>query len=324
MSGVDGDTEAASETVKQRVTERLRRDLGPLIEGALNDPKTTDILLNADGKLWLKRLGEPSRVIGEIKAWRAMSAIKTLAGLLGKTVGAKEPILDGELPFGNERFAGQIPPVVSSPCFAIRKPAIKVFPLNSYVDLAIMSQAQCDVIKEAVREHKNILVIGGTGSGKTTLINAIIQQMVDNAPDERVFIIEDTGEIQCAAINCVQYHTTLEVSMTDLLKTTLRMLPDRIIVGEVRGAEALDLLDSWNTGHDGGAGTLHANNPESALQRLKSLITRNKHAPSDIEPLIAQAVHVIVHIGRTPEGRRVEGILEILGYENGNYITRKL
>ena len=311
-----------SETVKKRVTERLRRDFGPIVEGALNDPKTTDLLLNADGKLWLKRLGEPSRVIGEMESWRATSAMKTLAGLLGKTIGAKEPILDGELPFGNERFAGQLPPVVSSPCFAIRKPAVAVFPLDSYVELGIMTQAQCDAIKKAVREHKNILVVGGTGSGKTTLINAIIQAMVDSDPDERVFIIEDTGEIQCAAINCVQYHTTLEVSMTDLLKTTLRMLPDRIIVGEVRGAEALDLLDAWNTGHSGGAGTLHANSTDSALQRLKSLITRNKHAPTDIEPLIAEAVDVVVHISRTPEGRRVEGILEILGYENGNYTTR--
>lgn len=315
---------ADQETVKKRVTERLRRDLGPLVEGALNDPKTTDILLNADGQLWLKRLGEPTRVIGTMEAWRATSVIKTLAGLLGKTVGAKEPILDGELPFGNERFAGQLPPVVSSPCFAIRKPAITVFPLDSYVEQGIMTQTQCDAIKKAVRDHKNILVVGGTGSGKTTLINAVIQEMVDNDPNERVFIIEDTGEIQCSAINCVQYHTTLEVSMTDLLKTTLRMLPDRIIVGEVRGSEALDLLDSWNTGHDGGAGTLHANSAESALQRLKSLVTRNKHAPSDIEPLIAEAVHVIVQINRKSEVRRVEAILEIVGYENGNYITNTL
>jgi len=320
MSEQNGD----QETVKKRITERLRRDLGPLVEGALNDPKTTDILLNADGQLWLKRLGEPTRVIGTMEAWRATSVIKTLAGLLGKTVGAKEPILDGELPFGNERFAGQLPPVVSSPCFAIRKPAITVFPLDSYVEQGIMTQAQCDAIKKAVRDHKNILVVGGTGSGKTTLINAVIQEMVDNDPNERVFIIEDTGEIQCSAINCVQYHTTLEVSMTDLLKTTLRMLPDRIIVGEVRGSEALDLLDSWNTGHDGGAGTLHANSAESALQRLKSLVTRNKHAPTDIEPLIAEAVHVIVQINRKSEVRRVEAILEIVGYENGNYITNTL
>lgn len=312
------------DTVKKRVTERLRRDFGPVVMGALGDARTTDILLNADGKLWLKRLGEPSRVVGTMNASNATSAIMTLAGLLGKTVGGKEPILDGELPFGNERFSGQLPPIVSSPCFAIRKPAIKIIPLNSYVEQGIMTQAQCDAIKKAVREHKNILVVGGTGTGKTTLINAIIQEMVDNDPNERVFIIEDTGEIQCAAINSIQYHTSDEVSMTALLKTTLRMLPDRIIVGEVRGAEALDLLDAWNTGHDGGAGTLHANTAESALQRLKSLVTRNKEAPTDIEPLIAEAVHVIVQINRKLEVRKVKGIIQILGYENGKYTTCKL
>ncbi|MCK9709836.1 P-type conjugative transfer ATPase TrbB [Pseudomonas syringae] len=321
MSKHDEESEGQSDTYRKRITERLRRDLGDVIMGALKDARTTDVLVNADGKVWLKRLGEASHVIGRIDSFRATSAMKTLSGLLGKTISAKAPILDGELPFLGERFAGQLPPVVSAPCFAIRKKAIKVFPLDAYVDQGIMSLAQCNTIKKAVREHKNILVVGGTGSGKTTLINAIIQAMVDCDPNERVFIIEDTGEIQCVAENCVQYHTTAEVSMTDLLKTTLRMLPDRIIVGEVRGAEALDLLDSWNTGHDGGAGTLHANTVDSALSRLRSLVTRNKDAPSDIEPLIAEAVNVIVHIRRTPEGRKVEGIIEILGYENGKYTT---
>ncbi|MDP5168582.1 P-type conjugative transfer ATPase TrbB (plasmid) [Pseudomonas syringae pv. aptata str. DSM 50252] len=324
MTEPDENSDAQLDTYRKRNTERLRRDLGDEIMGALNDAKTTDILVNADGKIWLKRLGEPSRVIGRIEPWRATSAMKTLAGLLGKTISGRQPILDGELPFRGERFAGQLPPVVSAPCFAIRKKAIKVFPLDAYVEQGIMTQAQCDTIKKAVQDHKNILVVGGTGSGKTTLINAIIQAMVDFDPNERIFIIEDTGEIQCVAVNCVQYHTTEEVDMTGLLRTTLRMLPDRIIVGEVRGGEALDLLDSWNTGHDGGAGTLHANDVDSALSRFRSLVTRNKDAPSDIEPLIAEAVNVIVHIRRTPEGRKVEGIIEILGYENGKYITNAI
>lgn len=123
---------------------------------------------------------------------------------------------------------------------------------------------------------------GGTGSGKTTLINAIIHEMILINPDERIFILEDTGEIQCTAQNFVQYHTTLDVDMTQLLKTTLRMRPDRILVGEVRGAEALDLLDAWNTGHEGGAATLHANDALSGLTRLESLISRNNHAPAAI------------------------------------------
>ncbi|UJO99285.1 MAG: Flp pilus assembly complex ATPase component TadA, partial [Nitrosomonas sp.] len=177
---------------------------------------------------------------------------------------------------------------------------------------------------DAVRKHRNILVIGGTGSGKTTLINAIINEMVLCDPDERIFILEDTGEIQCAAENFVQYHTTLDVDMTQLLKTTLRMRPDRILVGEVRGPEALDLLDAWNTGHEGGAATLHANDALSGLTRLESLISRNLLAPKEIMPLIAEAVDMVVHITRTPHGRKIQQIIEVQGFKRGSYQIKKL
>jgi type IV secretion system protein VirB11 len=311
-------------TVKDRAREKLRRDLGGVIEQALNDPKTIEIMLNADGRLWQERLGETMHCIGSISHARAESIIKTIAGFHGKEVTRFKPMLEGELPLDGSRFAGQLPPVVSSPTFAIRKKAISVFTLDEYVQSDIMTAAQCVVIKKAVSNHRNILVIGGTGSGKTTLVNAIINEMVRCAPEERVFIIEDTGEIQCSAQNCVQYHTTLDVSMTQLLKTTLRMRPDRILVGEVRGSEALDLLDAWNTGHEGGAATLHANNALAGLHRLKSLITRNQAAPTEIEPLIGEAVHCVVHIARTPQGRKVEEIITVNGFKNGQYQIEKL
>lgn len=311
-------------SVKDRAKEKLKRDLGELIEGALNDPKTVEIMLNSDGRLWQERLGETMRCIGSITEARAESIIKTVAGFHGKEVTRYKPLLEGELPLDGSRFAGQLPPVVSSPTFAIRKKALSVFSLNQYVESGIMTEAQCEVIEQAVVAHRNILVIGGTGSGKTTLVNAIINEMVIHAPEERIFIIEDTGEIQCAAKNCVQYHTTLDVNMTQLLKTTLRMRPDRILVGEVRGSEALDLLDAWNTGHEGGAATLHANNALSGLHRLKSLITRNPSAPTEIEPLIGETVHCVVHIARTPQGRRVEEIISVKGYENGHYNIEQL
>lgn len=311
-------------SVKDRAKVKLKRDLGELIEGALNDPKTVEIMLNSDGRLWQERLGETMRCIGSITEARAESIIKTVAAFHGKEVTRYKPLLEGELPLDGSRFAGQIPPVVSSPTFAIRKKALAVFTLNHYVESGIMTEAQCEVIEQMVVAHRNILVIGGTGSGKTTLVNSIINEMVIHAPEERIFIIEDTGEIQCAAKNCVQYHTTLDVSMTQLLKTTLRMRPDRILVGEVRGSEALDLLDAWNTGHEGGAATLHANNCLAGLHRLKSLITRNPAAPTEIEPLIGETVHCVVHIARTPQGRRVEEIISVNGYENGHYNIEQL
>lgn len=311
-------------SIKERAKKKLERDMGVDLLAALNDPKTVEVMLNADGRLWQERLGERMHCIGTMRIAQAQAIIETVAGFHGKEVTRQKPILEGELPLDGSRFAGQLPPIVPAPCFAIRKKAIAIFTLDQYVENGIMTPEQKEAIVEAVAKHKNILVIGGTGSGKTTLVNAIINQMVINDPTERVFIIEDTGEIQCAAENYVQYHTSMDVSMTALLKTTLRMRPDRILVGEVRGPEALDLLDAWNTGHEGGAATLHANNASAGLARLRSLITRNESAPREIEPLIGEVVHVVVHIARTPTGRRIQEILEISGYKNGQYITKSL
>ncbi len=259
-------------TVRDRAKKKLERDMGPELLAALNDPKTVEIMLNADGKLWHERLGEPMTCIGTLRVAQAQAIIETIAGYHGKEVTRSKPILEGELPLDGSRFAGQLPPVVPAPTFAIRKKAIAIFTLDQYVERGIMTDQQRDVLVAAVRAHRNILVIGGTGSGKTTLVNAIINEMVVQDPTERVFIIEDTGEIQCTAVNYVQYHTSIDVNMTALLKTTLRMRPDRILVGEVRGPEALDLLMAWNTGHEGGAATLHANNARAGLDRLAMLI----------------------------------------------------
>ncbi|MDV7248895.1 P-type conjugative transfer ATPase TrbB, partial [Xanthomonas hortorum] len=304
-------------TIKARAKQKLERDMGTELLAALNDPKTVEIMLNSDGKVWQERLGEQMRHICDLRPSQAQAIIETVAGYHGKEVTRHKPILEGVFPLDGSRFAGQLPPVVAAPIFAIRKHPVAIFTLEQYVSADIMTARQLDVIKAAIEAHRNILVIGGTGSGKTTLVNAIINMMVELDPAERVVIIEDTGEIQCAAKNFIQYHTTIDVPMTLLLKTSLRMRPDRILVGEVRGPEALDLLMAWNTGHEGGAATLHANNARAGLSRLAMLISMNPNPPKPIEPLIGEAVHVIVHIARTSNGRRVKEILEVSGYEDG-------
>ena len=311
-------------SIKDRAKRKLERDMGPELLVALNDPKTVEIMLNADGRLWHERLGESMMCIGSMRVAQAQAIIETIAGYHGKEVTRQKPILEGELPLDGSRFAGQLPPVVPAPTFAIRKKAVAIFTLDQYVAQGIMTPEQKATLVAAVAAHRNILVIGGTGSGKTTLVNAIINEMVIQDPTERVFIIEDTGEIQCAAENYVQYHTSMDVNMTALLKTTLRMRPDRILVGEVRGPEALDLLMAWNTGHEGGAATLHANNAKAGLDRLAMLISMHPDSPKPIEPLIGEAVHLIVHIARTPDGRRVQEILEVSGYSQGQYLTKTL
>lgn len=311
------------DSTKKRALIKLERDLGEILS-FLKDPKTVEVILNPDSSIWQERQGEPMKKVGFLAPSRAESIMRTIAGFHGKELTRHNPILECELPLDGSRFAGQISPIVLNPSFAIRKRATSIFTLDQYVDKKIMTLKQCEKIKEFISNHKNILVVGGTGSGKTTLLNAMIDAMVKINPTERVIIIEDTGELQCAAQNSIQYHTTIDVSMTQLLKTTLRMRPDRILVGEVRGEEALDLLDAWNTGHDGGIGTLHSTTAKSGLTRLKSLVTRNAAAPREIEPIIAETVHVIVNIVRTETGRKVKEIIEVVGYENNQYILKTI
>ena len=322
--GMQDNNAAGHDESTTRLHTKLRREFGRAFLDALEDPKTVEILLNADGRLWQERLGEDMHEIGTMAAAQAEGAMRTIANMLRTQITAENPILEGELPLDGSRFAGWIPPVVTAPCFAVRKKASSIFTFEQYVAQGTMTEAQKSALVEAVTDHLNILVIGGTGSGKTTLCNAIIHEMTRQFPDERIAIIEDTGEIQCAATNALLFNTSLHASMTDLLKTTLRARPDRILVGEVRGAEALDLLDAWNTGHEGGIATLHANNAASGLDRLRSLVTRNRYAPSDIEMLIGEAVHVVVHIARSDKGRLVKEILRVRGYKDGRYQLTQL
>ena len=319
------DLEEDPSVFRARLKIKLERDCGPVFIAAMHDPLTVEVMLNADGRIWQERLGGGMKLIGEIRNIQAQAILKSVASFHGLAVTRDSPRLECEWPLDLSRFAGQLPPVVREVTFAIRKKASAVFTLDQYVERAIMTAAQADVLREAIRTHKNILVTGGTGSGKTTLVNAIIFEMVEQNPTERFVTIEDTAELQCSAPNQVQYYTSATTTLTDLVKGTLRMRPDRILVGEVRDAAALDLLDVWNTGHEGGVATLHANNALAGLTRLRSLISRNKAAPAEIEPLIGEAVHVVVHIARTPDkSRRIQEILAIDGYANGQYLTRSL
>ena len=303
----------------------LRAHMGQLVNSALEDPMTCEVMLNPDGRIWQERFGEPMKCIGTMRSGDAEVAFRTLASLLGKTLSYEQPQLDGEYP-GGFRFSGALPPIVSAPAFTIRKPASRVFTLNEYVEAGILTEHQKDALCMAVSEHQNLLVVGGTGSGKTTLANALIAEMVRQFPDERHVIIEDTREIQCTAQNAVFFHTTNDVSMTKCLKQTLRFRPTRIHVGEVRDEAALDLLDAWNTGHSGGISTVHANSALQGLSRVRGLVSRSPSAPRCVEEVIGEAVQFLVFIERTPSGRRIREILAVDGYSprNQEYQLREL
>ena len=236
----------------------LRSALGPAIARYLEDAAIVEVMLNPDGRLWIDRLSSGLADTGEsLSAADGERIVRLVAHHVGAEVHAGAPRVSAELPETGERFEGLLPPVVAAPAFAIRKPAVAVFTLDDYVAAGIMTSEQAEALRSAVAERRNILVAGGTSTGKTTLTNALLAEVAKTS--DRVVLIEDTRELQCKAPNLVALRTKDGVvSLSDLVRSSLRLRPDRIPIGEVRGAEALDLLKAWGTGHPGGIGTIHA------------------------------------------------------------------
>ncbi|CQR42277.1 putative conjugal transfer protein TrbB [Thiomonas sp. CB3] len=301
--------------VYDRQSEALRRAMGSEILDPLCDPQVVEIMLNPDGSLWIDRLGAGMERVASIEPVRALTIVNTVAAMLDAVVTPDRPILECELPLDGSRFEALIPPLVERASFALRKKAALVFTLADYVAKVIMTQAQCQAIEDAVADRRNILVSGGTGTGKTTLANAILDAVARVSRDHRIVVIEDTRELQVNAENVVFLRTSDNTDMTRLLRATMRLRPDRIVVGEVRDGSALALLKAWNTGHPGGVGTVHANDASAALIRVGQLIQEAGVPPNP--ELIAEAVNVVVSIKRTSEGRRVEEVSLVRGWSAG-------
>lgn len=300
-----------------RLISKLQNALGDHLCVALDDPSVVEIMLNPDGKLFIERLGHGITTAGELSRSAAETVIGTVAHVLNCEVDDERPIVTGELPIGGHRFEGLLPPVVSGPSFTIRRRAARLIPLDEFVASKVMTTTQGEVIRSAVAAKLNIVISGGTGSGKTTLANAIVAEIVAQAPEDRLIILEDTAEIQCAAENAVCLHTSDAIDMSRLLKSTMRLRPDRIIVGEVRDGAALTLLKAWNTGHPGGVATIHSNTARSALQRFEQLTAEVSQQP--MQAVIGDAVDLIISIERTPKGRRVPEILHVERFAGGQY-----
>lgn len=311
---------------KLRIIEKIKRELGKEINDALNDDTVIEIMLNSDGSLWIERFGEEMTCIGTLSFSAAKSLIGTIASYLDTSITVEHPILECELPIDGSRFEALIPPVVAHPTFTIRKKAKKIFTLEDYVSNGILTPHQKEGLEEHIKHRKNILVVGGTGSGKTTFTNAIIDSIVKIDAAHRIVIIEDTAEIQCSAKNCVILRATADTNMLKLLKATMRLRPDRILVGEVRGKEALDLLKAWNTGHPGGVATVHANGALAGLVRMEQLVAEGTSA--NMQDLLGEAINVIVYIEKiaAAPGRKIKEIIEVEGYEpsSQSYIIKGL
>lgn len=320
-----------------RLEAKLRRELGSEILDALADETTEDIVLNPDSMLWMKCTGAPFERIGTISSSQSASALNTIAAWRGTVLNHDRPILETELPIDGSRFEGITSPVVRNPVFAIRMRPRSIFSVADYEKSGILASYSkqgekadrseflrlvrgfnhAEVLRAAIKARRNILVVGATGSGKTTLVNALLAEMAILTPADRIVSIEDTIELQCPASNYVDLRAVGSVSMLQCLRACMRLKPTRIVVGEVRGPEAHALLKAWNTGHPGGVATVHANSAIGGLVRLESLAAESTSAPQ--QNLIAEAVDLVVFIDQQHGLRRVREVMAVLGFRDGRY-----
>jgi type IV secretion system protein VirB11 len=297
----------------------LRSALGSAIAGYLDDEAIIEVMLNPDGRLWIDRLSNGLIDTGEtLSAADGERIVRLVAHHVGAEVHAGSPRVSAELPGTGERFEGLLPPVVAAPAFAIRKPAVAVFTLDDYVTREIITSEQARILKYAVAARQNILVAGGTSTGKTTLTNALLAEVAKTA--DRVVLIEDTRELQCKVPNLVALRTKDGVAtLSDLVRSSLRLRPDRIPIGEVRGAEALDLLKAWGTGHPGGIGTIHAGSALGALRRLEQLI--QEAVITVPRALIAETINLVAVLAGRGADRRLAELAAVTGLgAAGDYV----
>lgn len=305
------------------LTERRREALiyafGPVVMAGLANPDVIEILLNDDGSLWIESLGEMRRM-GTISADAALVILNQVSSALNGQLSKEEPFVEGELVLLNgERFEGVAPPVVERASFAIRKKATRIFKLADYIRSNVLTFPQAEILRRAIRARLNILVIGGTGSGKTTFCNALLAELAELMPEIRMLILEDTRELQCTLANRLFMRSSPWTTMAQIAPAVNRLRPDSISVGEVRkGGPALELLKLWNTGHPGGMATAHANSAYEGLTRMDQLIQEVSAHPQRV--LIGQAVNVVVYLEKDRETgkRKVKEIIRVNGYDEAS------
>lgn len=296
-----------------RGARMLKTALGPDVASWLEDPAVVEVMLNPDGRLWVDRLSGGLADTGEqLSAADGERIVRLVAHHVGAEVHAGSPRVSAELPGTRERFEGLLPPVVTAPAFAIRKPAVAVFTLDNYVTAGVMSAEAAEALRDGIVTRANILVAGGTSTGKTTLTNALLAEVAKTS--DRVVLIEDTRELQCLTPNLVALRTKDRVAtLSDLVRSSLRLRPDRIPIGEVRGPEALDLLKAWGTGHPGGVGTIHAGTAIGALRRLEQLI--QEAVVTVPRALVADTINVIAVLAGRGSDRRLAELARVTGLD---------
>jgi type IV secretion system protein VirB11 len=324
---VPSTTSAPADEAGRHYRDSLARALGAEVLGALAEPDVTEIYVNPSGCLYFDTRSRGRVAMAtRVPADRVTRFLNQVASRIPAVLNASRPLLQAELPveepFRGARVQGFVPPLVAAPAFNLRKPPSVIYTLDEYVAAGTLAAGWRRVLGQAVRHRRNVLVAGGTASGKTTLVNGLLHEITGACPRDRIVVLEDTVELQCSAPDCLALRTSESVRLRDLVKASLRTSPDRIVVGEVRDEAALDLLDAWQTGHPGGVATVHANDPLSALHRLDRLAQRANAGPQG--QLVGDAIHLVVMISGGSAGRKVTEITRVDGFEGGRYVLEAL
>lgn len=294
-----------------RLADSLAFNCGPIIMDAVRDPDVLEIMLNPDGKIWIEKYGKDQECVGELPIAQSKVLLSLVASALDLVVDAQHPVVEGSFPLDGSRFEGTFPPIVGpGASFSMRKKACKIITLQEYLASGAITEEVIPILDAAILGRKNIVVVGGTSSGKTTFCNGVIHRLDELCPGDRLLILEDTAELQSSARNAVFFLTSdlAKIGMRQLTKVCMRYAPKRILVGEVRDSAALELLKLWNTGHPGGIGTFHADSAFEALERLEELVEEAGVGPK--QKLIGRAVDLIIYMTKTPQNTRI--VSEIL------------
>ncbi|MDT4968222.1 MAG: pilus assembly protein CpaF [Acidobacteriota bacterium] len=315
---------------RERLVNEVRHELfglGPL-EPLLGDPTISDILVNSHRKIYIERRGKLEATDVAFKDdEHLMRVIERIVSSVGRRIDESSPMVDARLADGS-RVNAIIPPLsIDGPVLSIRRFGTEPLRMNSLIENRALTREIAELLEMCVRARLNVLISGGTGAGKTTLLNALSAYIPE---DERIVTIEDSAELQLQQPHVVRLETRPpniesrgEVTQRDLVRNALRMRPDRIVIGEVRGGEAIDMLQAMNTGHDGSLTTIHANTPRDALSRLETMIqmTGMRLSERAMRQQIASALDVVLQVARLSDGtRRVTSISEITGME-GDTVT---
>jgi len=325
-----GKSQFYKEITQTRLLKLLRGSLAQEMLECLDDPTVTELSVNSDGQVWVDRVARGRQALPvKLPPDDTSRILSIVADAKGEQIGDDNPSFDAILPGHGYRFIGTLPPMTPGPSLTIRKKPSRVISLEEYQQHGIISDVQRSALTSACQERRNIIVAGGTGSGKTTLANALLQVMAQTG--HRIITIEDTPELQNSAPDQESMFVVPNYrSMQDCLRAALRMHPDRLIFGEVRGPEVRDMLMAWNTGHRGGLCTIHADSALDALLRIEEMLeTIPNYKPRPRQ--IARAIQLVIFIKTTvdrerfPAGRFVSTIAELRGYdEDRGYELRSI